>query len=128
MNAHKHTRHACTGQNTLRVHSPNITLSASHYMYEGIVEIYHNGEWGTICNTNWNYNNSLLVCQMAGFNSVVTGATYHGRGNGTVWLDNIQCTGSETTLFECTHGRWGVVGDDCLDHSRDVTVVCSKGN
>ena len=122
--------HTCThaAQNALRVRNPNSTLPGSQY--EGIVEVFHNGAWGTVCNTNWNYHTAFVACRTAGFNSAVravTNTSYYGMGNGTVWLDNIQCTGSEATLFVCGHSNWGAVDSSCSDHSRDVAVVCSDG-
>ena len=117
-----------TAQNALRVRNPNSTLPGSQY--EGIVEVFHNGEWGTVCNTNWNYHTAFVACRTAGFNSAVravTNNTYYGRGNGTVWLDNIQCTGTEATLFDCARSNWGTVDSSCNDHTRDAAVVCSDG-
>ena len=58
---------------------------------------------------------------------VVTDGSVYGGGTGNVILDNVRCSGTETTLFGCSHGRWGVVADYCNDHSRDAAVVCSDG-
>ena len=120
--------HTFAAQNVLRIRNPNSTLPGSQY--EGIVEVYHNGQWGTVCNTNWNYHAAFAACRTAGFNSAVRAVTdtnYYGRGNGTVWLDNVQCSGNEATLFDCDYGSWGVVGSRCSNHANDAAVVCSDG-
>ena len=117
-----------TAQNALRVRNPNSTLPGSQY--EGIVEVYHNGAWGTVCNTNWNYHTAFVACRTAGFNSAVravNNASYYGRGVGNVALDGVQCTGTEATLFDCPHSTWGVVDSSCRNHARDAAVICSDG-
>ncbi len=42
-------------------------------------------------------------------------------GTGTIWLDDVNCTGYETTLTNCSHGGWG--SHNC-DHGKDVSVRC----
>ena len=117
-----------SGQNVLRVRNPNSTLPGSQY--EGLVEIFHNGAWGTVCNTNWDRHAAIVACRTAGFNTAVQAVTdgqQYGGGTGTVWLDNVRCTGNEENFFACSHGSWGNVANSCLDHSRDAAVVCSDG-
>lgn len=116
------------GKNELRIRNPNSTLPGSQY--EGIVEVYHNGAWGTVCNTNWNLQTAFVACRTAGFNSavqVVTDVHQYGGGTGDVLLDDVQCTGNEADFFDCSHGSWRSVDSSCLNHSRDAAVVCSDG-
>jgi len=43
-------------------------------------------------------------------------------GSGTIWLDEVACTGSETYIGDCRHyGGWG--SHDC-SHSEDVAIRC----
>ena len=61
-----------------------------------------------------------VVCRMLGYayGEVMATST---AGTGTIWLDNVHCTGSETTLTACPHNGWG--GHDCR-HDEDVSVKC----
>jgi len=47
----------------------------------------------------------------------------YGAGRGQIWLENLRCTGSETSIAECEHNDWGV--HNC-NHDEDVSVSCSN--
>ena len=46
-------------------------------------------------------------------------------GEGKIWLDCLECDGSETSIYDCTHTGWGV--HNC-DHSEDVAVRCAPNH
>jgi len=46
-----------------------------------------------------------------------------GVGSGFIWLDNVQCNGTEMFLSDCTHSDWGI--HDCL-HLEDAGVTCNR--
>ena len=95
--------------------------------YEGRVEVYHNGEWGTVCDDGWDLNDAQVVCNQLGFNRVAAvrhGALY-GQGIGRIWLNNLNCTGAELTIENCSHTGWGI--GNC-SHSKDAGMKCFGGN
>ena len=52
----------------------------------------------------------------------VTGA-FFGPGSGTIWLDEIVCSGAENDINSCRHEPVG--RHDCT-HSEDAGVICGR--
>ena len=73
----------------------------------GIVRVKYNGQWGTVCHSDFNMPDAKVACRQLGFTKAV-GYWYHGRGSGKVWLRYMACTGSETSLHSCEATyKWG---------------------
>ena len=91
--------------------------------HEGRVEVYVNGQWGTVCDNNWSNNDSIVVCRQLGYEEVeaIHEEAFFGEGVGPIWYDNLECTGSETNLTQCPHDG---IGTHNCDHSEDAGVTC----
>ncbi|XP_078576486.1 scavenger receptor cysteine-rich domain-containing protein DMBT1-like [Branchiostoma floridae x Branchiostoma japonicum] len=100
-----------------------IRLTGGSGDHEGRVEIFHSGEWGTVCDNNWSLTDAEVVCRQLGFPGVrqaTTGASF-GNGTGQIWLDDVGCRGSETSVQLCSHDGWGT---HSCGHHQDAGVVC----
>ncbi|NXW63172.1 HIPL1 protein, partial [Eurystomus gularis] len=92
----------------------------------GRVEVYINGEWGTVCDDGWSSSAAAVVCRQLGFPYVVRASKKAEFGEGTslrILLDDVQCFGQEKTLLECSHAD---VGTHNCSHEEDAGVVCSR--
>ncbi|XP_075185911.1 scavenger receptor cysteine-rich type 1 protein M130-like [Anomaloglossus baeobatrachus] len=91
----------------------------------GRVEIYHDGRWGTICDDSWDKSDADVVCKQLDCGSAVKGTTgaYYGRGTGDIWLDDVECVGNETYIWNCPSKQFGKT--DC-GHKEDAGVICSE--
>ncbi|XP_070779296.1 galectin-3-binding protein B [Enoplosus armatus] len=101
----------------------DVRLFGSQSVSEGRVEVYHEGKWGTVCDDGWDMAEAQVVCrqlQFPGAKSVVIGKDY-GEATGPIWLDDMNCKGTENKLFSCVFKSWGVT--DC-SHKEDVGVSC----
>ncbi|EDO39995.1 predicted protein, partial [Nematostella vectensis] len=89
---------------------------------EGRVELYYNNLWGTVCDDSWDINDAKVVCRMLGYVAVrAVGNAYFGKGSGTIWMDGVRCSGSETNIEQCHFNGWG--SHDC-QHLEDAGVIC----
>ncbi|XP_028416617.1 scavenger receptor cysteine-rich type 1 protein M130-like [Dendronephthya gigantea] len=89
----------------------------------GRVEVFFNGQWGTICDDGWDFKDARVVCRQLGYQDAVR-ALQGGQvpdGSGRIWLDDVQCKGTEQNLTSCFHRGWGK--HDC-SHGQDAGVEC----
>ena len=135
---------------TLFVHTGcsdgDIRLTNGTNSSEGRVEICFNNEWGTVCGQMWNNTDAAVVCRQLKFASngisiqfnqckiLFTIINYFigseplsgafGEGTGRIWLDNVQCSGSERQLRDCMADSSGI--NSCT-HAQDAGVRCPPG-
>lgn len=76
-----------------------------------------------MCDDNWDISDAEVVCQQLGCGRALSTATSasFGEGSGPIWLDDVNCTGAETSLSKCETSLWGA--HNC-NHGEDAGVVC----
>lgn len=93
--------------------------------HAGRLEVYYLGQWGTVCDDNWDGTDAAVACRELGYARVGADSTSDipdGAPSQLTVLDMLDCTGSETRLSSCPHNGFG--NEDC-DHTEDVKLACS---
>jgi len=100
----------------------------------GRIEVFHENEWGTVCDDEFNNSVCRVVCRQLGFgggrclvdkptseNGCADKNFTSANPSQRVWLDGVTCTGEEQSLAECLHNNWG--DTDCR-HKEDAGCEC----
>jgi hypothetical protein len=91
--------------------------------YEGNVNLFHDDEWGTVCDDRWGLVDGNVLCRQLGLYGVVRAEDEwnFGEGFGPIFLDEVACVGTESTLLSCPANP---LYDTNCDHSEDAAVEC----
>lgn len=93
----------------LDLNSASLRLVGGRNNYEGRVEIYHNGTWGSICPDGWTLYEASAVCRHLAIGYAEQAAQTDYFGSSKIVLSGVHCEGNETNLFQCKHEQYGDV-------------------
>ena len=68
----------------------------------GRVEICNNNVWGTVCNDGWGTSETVIACRQLGRpfeNAITLNGADVPDGTGQIWLDDVECIGTEISLL-----------------------------
>ena len=114
-------------------------MSGSTVKYAGRVEICRGIRWTVLCDQSWDFKDAQVVCKELGYSPygitntclyieilvICTGAvpTYNCYTEGQLpfGITDINCTGSEEHLVNCSHSK--AASHNCNSYD-DASVVC----
>lgn len=108
-----------TSYEQITTREPVIRLVGGTGPHEGRVELLYEGSYGTVCDDWWDDRDATVACRMLGYHS---GTEFFGPGTGQILLDDIKCSGNETSLFDCRNSGIGI--HNC-NHHEDAGVRCT---
>lgn len=91
----------------------------------GRLEVKYLNEWGTVCRDNFSDNDAQVACRTMGHRGgrVLPDQQFaDGKVWQNIWLDDVNCSGTEEALARCPGIRFRRVTD--CDHSEDINIEC----
>lgn len=104
-------------------HDGSLRLAEGLSTNVGRVEIYYQGEWGTICGNEWTYGDAGVICRQLGYpgvDSFSKGSPYE-EGSGPI-MGVLGCRGYEWFWQDCPFDEWST---PYCSHTEDANVACS---
>ena len=117
-----------------------VRLANGDFANEGRIEVYCNGEWGTVCDDTFGSYDAKAVCNELGYsnvhrydykselvmyNYIIMFVYSTGNASQSIWLNSLTCTSSSHTCLSscqtCPLSR-----TTTCSHTEDVYIRCCK--
>jgi len=135
---------------TVKVRLLDLRHGGSSTRKEGRLEVWRQGEWGTVCDNEFDTNDAYVVCKTLGWSGGAklfsewsmginrgsgqkgadksTGQMLGMIGSNRIWLSRVGCTNGEESFMDCEYVKnpnyWGAFEYEC-SHDEDVFMKCS---
>lgn len=102
-----------------------VVLLGGGNKHSGTVHVFKDDRLWSVCDDAWSMNSAKVVCTSLGFSRALQSHTnsFFGTSQHDIGLDNVQCYGDETSIWQCRH-------DDLGRHNCNVNelagVTCSQ--
>ncbi|XP_071177833.1 scavenger receptor cysteine-rich type 1 protein M160-like [Mytilus edulis] len=100
-------------------------LKSDLELVNGMLKIFYNGVWGTVCDDSFDDIDAQVACRQLGYNNGIFIGVKDTYPKGTIWLDDVDCSGAEKKLSHCTHAGWGV--ENCF-RGENVKIKCNNAS
>ena len=102
----------------------NVRLVNGSNKCTGRVELYQNGQWGSVCDETWDMNDAAVVCTylQCGRAQKIPNSGFFGRGSTNMLIGEISCTGREHSPDEC---RQQNIGSSTCNSTSVAGLLCS---
>ncbi|VDI25915.1 Hypothetical predicted protein [Mytilus galloprovincialis] len=99
-----------------------LRITAGHAKNQGRLEINYRGEWGTVCGNHFGNVDAEVACKQPGYCSgIMQPGNLIRHGKGAIWLNDVNCSGSESKLLDCNFNN---VTIQCDHFWNDVSIHC----
>ena len=106
---------------------PLVRLNRGNYRSNGIVEIYSNKKWGTICASGFGQQEADVTCKILGYQSglPLCCAPYGYSFRNTI-LGGVTCQGNEKHMTDCSTSLIATNDNTCFPQEY-ASVACYNG-
>ena len=94
---------------------------------KGRVEVYHESVWGGVCDDYWDEKDAGVVCRQLGYSGAEEALSrLSASAPLNMWLDNVNCSGSEARLEDCESAGWGTYVPNLCNRQEFAGVECKE--
>nr|XP_016854450.1 PREDICTED: CD5 antigen-like [Anolis carolinensis] len=103
-------------------------LADGRHRCTGRVELFLDGQWRMVSYRRWDLKEPWVVCRHLGCEAAPHPLMYpiYGEKTPSIWMDGVQCTGTETSFSECEITPWQDSDLDRLLPFYVVGVTCTE--